>query len=94
VIEMTPPNCHYWNFQLANIWAESLDYDFRQVHINSGGAALRADGSVQLVVANKDPGTENWMDTAGHHHGTMCVRWVRADSHPEPICHVVKLADL
>ncbi len=94
VIEMTPPNCHYWNFQLANIWAESLDYDFRQVHINSGGAALRADGSVQLVVANEDPGTENWMDTAGHHHGTMCVRWVRADSHPEPRCRVVKLADL
>jgi hypothetical protein len=34
------------------------------------------------------------MDTAGHHHGTMCVRWVRADSHPEPMCRVVKLADL
>jgi len=94
LIEATPPQCHYWNFQLGNIWAESLDYQFRQVHINSGPAKLRADGSFRLVVAHEDPGLENWLDTAGHHHGTMCVRWVRADSYPEPHCRVVKFADL
>ena len=96
VIEATPPNCHYWNFQLGNIWAESLDYNFRQVHINNGSAKLRDDGSFRLVVAHEDPGpgVENWMDTAGHDHGTMCVRWVRADDYPEPLCSVVKLAEL
>jgi hypothetical protein len=94
VIECMPPRCHYWNFQLANVWAESLDYEFRRVHINSGQATLRKDGSFQLVVAHRDPGHPNWIDTAGHDHGTMCVRWVRADSHPEPKCRVVKLADL
>ena len=94
VIEATPPKCHYWNFQLGNIWAESLDYTFRQVHINNGSAKMREDGSFRLVVAHEDPGTDNWMDTAGHDHGTMCVRWVRADSHPEPMCRVVKLSDL
>jgi hypothetical protein len=94
VIEMTPPACHYWNFQLGNIWAESLDYRFRRVHINNGQAQLRDDGSLQLVVSGKNPGHPNWMDTAGHAHGTMCVRWVLADSHPEPKCRVVKLAEL
>ncbi len=94
VIEATPPRCAYWNFQLGNIWAESLDYQFRRVHINSGQAQLRADGSFQLVVAQHDPGHPNWIDTAGHDHGTMCVRWVRAESHPEPRCRVVKLAEL
>jgi hypothetical protein len=94
VIEATPPNCHYWNFQLANIWAESLDYEFRRVHINNGEAVLRDDGSFQLVVAHEDPGHPNWIDTAGHHHGTMALRWVRTDAHPEPQCRVVKLSEL
>lgn len=94
VIEMMPPECDYWNFQLANIWAESLDYRFRKVHVNNGGATLNDDGSVQIVVAHEDPGHPNWMDTAGHAHGTMCVRWVRAKSYPEPKCRVVKHSDL
>ena len=55
VIEATPPRCDYWNFQLGNIWAESLDYQFRRVHINSGQAVLRPDGSFELVVAAPRP---------------------------------------
>ena len=94
VIEATPPRCDYWNFQLGNIWAESLDYGFRRVHLNSHTATLRDDGSFELVVAHEDPGHPNWLDTAGHDHGTMCVRWVRADQHPEPRCRVVKQAEL
>ncbi len=94
VIEMTPPDCDYWNFQLGNIWAESLDYRFRNVHVNSGGATRRDDGSVRLVVAHSDPGVPNWVDTAGHTRGTMCVRWVRAMTHPEPRCRVVRQAAL
>jgi hypothetical protein len=94
VIETTPPKCDYWNFQLGNVWAESLDYDTRKVHVNSGSVALNDDGSFQLVVAAEDPGHPNWLDTAGHDHGTMCVRWVRAESHPEPRCRVVKLDEL
>jgi hypothetical protein len=94
LVEATPPNCDYWNFQLGNIWAESLDYRFRRVHLNSHTAELRGDGSFRLVVAHENPGVPNWIDTAGHEHGTMCVRWVRADTHPEPKCRVVKLAEL
>jgi hypothetical protein len=94
VIDLVPPPCDYWNFQLGNIWAESLDYRFRSVHVNSGSAVSRDDGTIRLVVAQRDPGMPNWMDTAGHHHGTMCVRWVRAASHPEPKCQVLKISNL
>ena len=94
LIEVTPPRCDYWNLQLGNIWAESLDYQFRTTHVNSGQAVLEDDGSVRIVVAHEDPGLPNWLDTAGHHHGTMGVRWVRADAHPEPACRVVKRSDL
>ncbi|MDJ0788914.1 MAG: hypothetical protein QNK05_19075 [Myxococcota bacterium] len=94
VIEATPPPCHYWNFQLGNIWAESLDYRNRNVHLNSGSAVLEDDGSFRLVVAAEDPGVPNWLDTAGHHRGTMGVRWVRAEHHPEPRTRVVSLEDV
>ena len=52
------------------------------------------DGSFQLVVAHADPGHPNWLNTADHHQGTMGVRWVRAESHPEPRCRVVALSEL
>jgi hypothetical protein len=94
VIDLTPPSCHYWNFQLGNVWAESLEYRFRRTHINSGQASAGGDGSVRLVVCAADPGVANWIDTAGHDRGTMCVRWVRADSHPEPKCRVVKRSEV
>jgi hypothetical protein len=94
VIEAMPPNCDYWNFQIGNIWAESLDYHFHRTHVNSGGAAYRDDGSFELVVAHRDPDHPNWIDTAGHARGTMGLRWVRADSHPAPKTRVVKLSEL
>ncbi|MBC8292723.1 MAG: DUF1214 domain-containing protein [Proteobacteria bacterium] len=94
VIDLEPPACRYWNFQLANIWAESLDYATRRVHINNGSAVAEADGSVRLVVAHRDPGHANWIDTAGHEHGSMCVRWVLAREHPQPVTSVVPLSEL
>ncbi|MEE8164439.1 MAG: hypothetical protein V3T64_02615 [Myxococcota bacterium] len=38
------------------MWAESLDYRTRRVHVNGGGATVREDGSFRLVVAHEDPG--------------------------------------
>lgn len=94
MIEVVPPRCDYWNLQLGNVWAESLDYHFRRTHVNSGQAVLETDGSLRIVVAHDDPGHAKWPDTAGHHHETMGVPWVRAHSHPEPRCRAVKLAAL
>ena len=94
VIEATPPECDYWNFQLANIWAESLDFENRPVHVNSGTATYREDGSFRLVVAHEDPGVPNWIDPSHHDHGVMALRWVRTDAHPKPDVRVVALAEV
>jgi hypothetical protein len=94
LVEATPPACDFWNFQLNNFWMESLDYSQYQVCINKAGAKLRADGSVQIVVAHQNPGVSNWLDTAGHALGTMCLRWVRAAEHPQPTTRVVKLSEV
>jgi hypothetical protein len=94
VIEVKPPVCDYWNFQLNNHWMESLDYRYHTISINRHAAKLGADGSVRVVVAHRDPGGGNWIDTAGHVEGTMCWRWVRATDHPQPMTRVVKVEDL
>jgi hypothetical protein len=94
VVTLRPPECDFWNFQLANWWMESLDYRFHKVHVNKHTAAYRPDGSVEIVVAARDPGHPNWLDTCGHRRGTMCVRWIRAKSHPDPEARVAKLGEL
>ncbi|MFQ5699152.1 MAG: hypothetical protein ACE5IL_12815 [Myxococcota bacterium] len=94
LIEATPPECDYWNFQLANYWLESLDYRYFPVHLNSKTARLRADGSVRVVVAHRDPGVENWLDPCGHTFGTMCWRWIGATDPPTPQVRVAKLGEI
>jgi len=93
VIDVTPPRCDYWNFQLNNHWMESLDYRYHQISVNKH-SAKRHDGAVRIVVAHTDPGSANWIDTCGHERGTMCLRWVRAETQPEPTTRVVALAEL
>ena len=82
------------NFQLNNYWMESLDYRFFTIHLNQHTAVKLPDGSVRLIVAHRDPGVPNWIDTVGHSSGTMCFRWVRADAHPVPRTRVVKHVSL
>ena len=90
VLEVTPPACDYWSFQLNNYWLESLDYRYHRIAVNGASAALEPDGSVRIVVAHADPGLPNWIETAGHRHGTMAVRWINAQEHPRPSCRVVR----
>jgi hypothetical protein len=94
VIEGVPPQCQYWNFQLNNVWMESLDYRYRPVTTNKHTTHYRADGSFRIVVAAENRGFANWIDTAGHRRGTMGLRWVKAAHHPEPACRVLRLDDV
>ncbi|MAE69144.1 MAG: hypothetical protein CME06_01600 [Gemmatimonadetes bacterium] len=94
VIHATPPQCEYWNFQVNNYWIESLDYRFHKIDINHTQAYYEPDGSFRIVVAHRDPGVPNWLQTAGHTHGTMGLRWVNASEHPKPTCEVVALSDV
>ena len=94
VIEVTPPECEYWNFQLNNYWMESLDYRHHRIHTNKHLAHYEDDRSVRLIVAHEDPGHPNWIETAGHTSGTMCFRWVRAKESPQPQTRRVKLSSL
>jgi hypothetical protein len=88
VVEMTPPPALYWSLSLGNQWWETIDYAAHQSSLN-GHQAVLDDGVFRAVVAHRDPGVANWLDTAGHRRGPAIVRWVRADSAPVPRCTVV-----
>ncbi|OWY58640.1 hypothetical protein B7486_78870, partial [cyanobacterium TDX16] len=64
VVEIDPPRCAYWNIQVANVWAESLDVR-RPVWRNHTNVFLDDDGVARIVIAHQDPGHPNWLDTAG-----------------------------
>jgi len=96
VIEVKPPDCETWNFQLNNYWMESLDYRYFNICINKAGARYEEDGTLKVVVSHTDPGHPNWIETCGHFEGTMCWRWYRLNdgARPaEPGCRVVKIID-
>ena len=97
VIEVKPPSCDSWNFQLNNYWMESLDYRYFTICINKATATYATDGSVKVIVAHKDPHLPNWIETCGHTEGTMCWRWYRlapGEEPTEPRCRVVKTENL
>ena len=94
LIEAMPPECEAWNFQLNNYWEESLDYRYFNVHINKHTARYEADGSLLIVIAAEDPGVGNWIDTVGHRHGTLGLRWTKAIDPQKPSLRVVPVAEL
>lgn len=93
VLQTEIPDCRYWNFQLNNWWMESLDHR-RRITVNAHTARRDEDGRVTIVVADRDPGTGNWIDTCGHTSGTALLRWLSATSHPVPTCRVMPLETL
>lgn len=94
VIEFEPPECPYWNLEICNHWLESLDYRYHRIDLNKHSAEPDERGRITAVVAHRDPGVPNWLETAGHRRGTMGMRWAKAAEHPIPSTRVVSVDDL
>lgn len=94
VVEVPPIDAYYWNFQLNNLWEESLDYRFLSVTVNKHTATYEPDGRARIVVCEHDPGIGNWMDPAGHRHGTFGLRYNQVGQDRAPTCTVVDATTL
>ena len=90
LVEVIPPRARYWSIHLGNMWCETFDLN-RQTSLNGHQAALDRDGGFRAVIAHRDPGVPNWLDTTGRSEGSMVCRWNTADHFPVPQCRVVKL---
>lgn len=89
IVRFTPPPCFFWNFQVNNIFMESLDYRHHRIHLNKSSAHYGPGGSVTIVIAHADPGVPNWLATDGHGSGTMVSRWIDSPDTPEMHCTLV-----
>jgi hypothetical protein len=78
VLEFTPPECEYWNFQLCNIWQENLDtFEDGNGWINNTRHVAEADGTVRVIISERDPGLGgNWISSYGHERGIWGLRLV------------------
>jgi len=94
VAEGTPPRCRYWSLQIFNRWLESPDYRYRRVALNDSQVKLEADGSFRVVIAARDPGARNWIDTAGHEEGQGVFRALLAEKPPVVRFRIAKLDSL
>lgn len=94
LLEVRPPDCHYWSFALGNGHWESLDWSRRQTSLNDHQAALDADGAFRAVICPHDPGVANWLDPQGHREGTLFGRYLRTTAIPEPTLRRVSVSDL
>lgn len=98
VVKFMPIKCDFWTFQFCNIWQENFDnYEEDQGYVYKDGAKLEADGSVTMVVADRDPGCGGtWIDPYGHTHGGWSFRLIKNYGNPPPELRTwrVKTAEL
>jgi hypothetical protein len=94
LIEVTPPIGLYWSLSIGNVWWETIDYAAHVTSLNGHQAVVDEDGVFRAVIAHRDPGVANWIDTAGHTEGPMILRCVRTESAPVPTTRVVRLDEL
>lgn len=95
VIEGTLPPCRFANLVLWNRYMQTFDYTHRQVSLNRTQIRFEADGSYRLILAHRDPGLPNWLDTEGRASGIMYWRFLLAAGEvPTPRTRVVKFAGI
>jgi hypothetical protein len=89
------PQCRFANVVLWNPFMQSYDYANRRISLNRNQVAYEKDGSYRIVVAHRDPGVPNWLDTEGRPKGQMYWRYLFPTSAPgAPKTKVVKVDSL
>ena len=89
-----PAKCQYRSLILTNEIYETTDWINNHSSLNLDQAAPDSDGKLRIVIAHRDPGVKNWLDTAGYPRGVVQGRWTDCDSQPMPVTKVVKLKNL
>jgi hypothetical protein len=75
VLTLDPIGAKYLSVQLASAWLSSLDYLHHTASLNLTQMQPNPDGTFTAVIAARDPGVRNWLDTTGLHDGSIFVRW-------------------
>ncbi|MCV7438408.1 DUF1214 domain-containing protein [Mycobacterium seoulense] len=63
-----------WMLSNMGVFFNSMDYLYRPVSYTPSRTQADADGRVRLVMAHRDPGVRNWLDTQGFARGNLTYR--------------------
>ncbi len=63
-----------WMLTNMGVFFNSMDYLYRPVSYTPSRTAVDADGRIRLVLAHRDPGVRNWLDTQGFERGNLTYR--------------------
>lgn len=95
VITARWPKCRAANVDLWTRHQMTYDYANRQVSLNRAQTQYEADGSFRVVIAHRDPGLPNWLDSEGRPFGVVFWRYMLPEGEIEtPQASVVKLGDI
>ena len=74
---------------------QSFEFRDRRVSLNRKQILPEPDGSYRIVIAHRDPGVPNWLDTEGHTEGTIFWRFLLPESEPEKTkCTLMPLSEI
>jgi hypothetical protein len=86
------PTCRCANVSLWNRHLQTYDYAHRRVSFNRAQTKPEADGSFRIVIAHRDPGASNWLDTEGRPFGLVFWRYFLPEGDIEtPHAEVIRL---
>lgn len=89
------PECRFANVCLWNRFIQSFDFNNRRISLNRKQTTLEPDGSFRMVIAHRDPGVPNWLDTEGRPFGMVYWRFLLPEGEVEtPRAEVVDFASL
>jgi hypothetical protein len=95
VVEVDGDAAPLWDVQLYNRpWYEALDFAYRSTSTNHRMAERAADGTVTVVIAARDTGAANWLDTEGRDAVLATVRWWNPVTAPSVRARVVPVSDV
>jgi hypothetical protein len=99
MVTLDPATAAYVGFQLADLWAIPFEFVHHTSSLANGQAKPNSDGTITYVIAARDPGVYNWLDTTGLLTGVFGIRWQkltddRAIANAIRSVKLVKLADL
>jgi hypothetical protein len=95
LIELDKPDSTYWSIQTYMLgWMQPLDFTNHVTSLNDAQIRVDDDRKVRVVLAEVDPGIQNWLDTTGLFQGLVTYRYVRPISSPTPTSTVVRHVEL
>ncbi|HKI41115.1 MAG TPA: hypothetical protein VKA66_12155 [Mycobacterium sp.] len=63
-----------WMLTNMGVFFNSMDYLYRPVSYTPSRTKVDRDGRIRLVMAHRDPGVHNWVDTQGFARGNVTYR--------------------